>query len=161
MKHLLALCLCLLLGACAARPPLPETLPTLTLPRQLHVQREQDGQRQDWLLVIQDEDHRLRWSLLDLLGIPQARQLLDGTRWQADGLLPPNPAARELFAAVLFALTPSGQLQRLYPQARQQDQRRWLGDRWQVNYRASEHFTLNLGQGLRYEVSPLPSENTP
>lgn len=71
MKHLLALCLCLLLGACAAHPPLPETLPTLTLPRQLHVQREQDGQRQDWLLVIQSEDHRLRWSLLDLLGIPR------------------------------------------------------------------------------------------
>lgn len=62
---------------------------------------------------------------------------------------------------MLFALTPSEQVQRLYPQARQHGQQRWLGDRWQVNYRASDRFTLNLGQGLRYEVSPLPSESTP
>jgi len=110
MKYLTTLALCLLLGACAAHPPLPTQAPTLELPQQLHVLREQAGQRQDWLLVIQREDHRLRWSLLDLLGIPQARQLLDGQQWQADGLLPPNPAARELFAAVLFALTPAAQL---------------------------------------------------
>ncbi|MDF0734035.1 hypothetical protein P0Y43_25465 [Pseudomonas entomophila] len=157
----LAALLCLLLTACASRPPLPERLPTLTLPRQLHVEREQAGQRQDWLLVIQREDTRLRWSLLDLLGIPQARQLLDGDQWQADGLLPPNPAARELFAAVLFALTPREQLRPLYPQATEQGPQRALGDRWQVSYRADDSFTLNLGQGLRYEVSPLPSENAP
>lgn len=161
MKALLAMLCCLLLGACAARPPLPEQAPALELPRQLHVEREQAGQRQDWLLVIQREDTRLRWSLLDLLGIPQARQLLDGQQWQADGLLPPNPAARELFAAVLFALTPAQQLPRAYPQAHQQDDRRWLGERWQVRYQGADTFTLNLGQGLRYHVSPLPDENTP
>ncbi|WP_194789558.1 hypothetical protein [Pseudomonas sp. UFMG81] len=161
MKPLLTLLLCLTLGACAARPPLPEQLPGLELPRQFHVQREQAGQRQDWLLVIQREDGRLRWSLLDLLGIPQARQLLDGQRWQADGLLPPNPAARELFAAVLFALTPAPQLAQAYPQAQQQGQRRWLGERWQVRYQNTDTFTLNLGQGLRYHLAPLPDENTP
>lgn len=152
---------CLLLTACASKPPLPEQLPPLALPMQLHVQREQAGERQDWLLVIQREDQRLRWSLLDLLGIPQARQLLDQGQWQADGLLPPNPAARELFAALLFALTPEQQLQRLYPVARQQGSQRWLDTRWRVDYRQSDDFTLNLGQGLRYLVSPLPSENTP
>ena len=161
MKYLTTLALCLLLGACAAHPPLPTQAPTLELPQQLHVLRKQAGQRQDWLLVIQREDHRLRWSLLDLLGIPQARQLLDGQQWQADGLLPPNPAARELFAAVLFALTPATQLQQLYPGARQQGQRRWLGERWQVNYRASHGFDLNLDQGLSYQVDPMPSEHTP
>ena len=161
LPPLLAALLCLLLTACAARPPLPAQLPTLALPTQLHVEREQDGQRQDWLLVIQREGTRLRWSLLDLLGIPQARQLLDGDQWQADGLLPPNPAARELFAAVLFAMTPAEQLAPLYPQATQGDLHRALGDRWQVVYRPDGTFTLNLGQGLRYEVSPLPSENTP
>jgi len=161
VKYLLAIILCLLLGACAARPPLPTQLPQLDLPRQLHVEREQAGQRQDWLLVIQREEGRLRWSLLDLLGIPLARQLLEGEHWQADGLLPPNPQARELFAAVLFALTPSGQLPQLYPQAHQQGELRWLGDRWQVTYRAADTFDLNLGQGLRYLISPLPSENTP
>lgn len=161
MKYLITLALCVLLGACAAHPPLPTHEPTLELPQQLHVLREQAGQRQDWLLVIQREDHRLRWSLLDLLGIPQARQLLDGQQWQADGLLPPNPAARELFAAVLFALTPAEQLLQLYPDARQQGQRRWLGERWQVSYRASHGFDLNLGQGLSYQVDPMPSENAP
>ncbi|WP_177454422.1 hypothetical protein [Pseudomonas sp. Irchel 3E13] len=164
MKRLLpflVLSVCLLLGACASTAPLPEPLPPLALPMQLHVQREQAGERQDWLLVIQREDQRLRWSLMDLLGIPQARQLLDQGTWQADGLLPPNPAARELFAALLFALTPADQLQRLYPAARQQDTQRWLGERWRVDYRQADDFTLNLGQGLRYLVSPLPRENTP
>lgn len=112
MKTWMALILCLMLGACAARAPLPASPPALALPLQLHVERTQAGQRQDWLLVIQDEGGRLRWSLLDLLGIPQARQVLDGQQWQADGLLPPNPAARELFAAALFALTPQDQLAR-------------------------------------------------
>ncbi|QBF24712.1 hypothetical protein EXN22_03040 [Pseudomonas tructae] len=161
MKRLLLILAFALLSACASRPPLPAQLPTLTLPMQLHIQREQAGQHQDWLLVIQREDASLRWSLLDLLGIPQARQLLNDGQWQADGLLPPNPAARELFAAVLFALTPSEQLQPLYSGARQQGQQRWLGERWRVDYRQADDFTLNLGQGLRYLVSPLPSENTP
>lgn len=161
MKRLLLLFAFLVLGACAGRPPLPAEVPPLTLPMTLHVQREQAQQRQDWLLVIQREDQRLRWSLMDLLGIPLARQLLDRGEWQADGLLPPNPAARELFAALLFALTPSDQLQTLYPAAQQQDNRRWLGERWQVSYRQADDFTLNLQQGLRYLVTPLPGENAP
>lgn len=161
MKHLLLLITCLILAACAARPPLPEQLPPLALPMTLHVQREQAEQRQDWLLVIQREDQRLRWSLMDLLGIPQARQLLDHGQWQADGLLPPNPAARELFAALLFALTPAERLTVLYPTARQQDNQRWLGERWHVSYRQADDFTLNLEQGLRYLVTPLPGENAP
>ncbi|MCP3750082.1 hypothetical protein [Pseudomonas sp. SBB6] len=161
MKRLLLILAFALLSACASRAPLPVQLPPLSLPLQLHIQREQAGQRQDWLLVIQREDTNLRWSLLDLLGIPQARQLLDQGEWQADGLLPPNPAARELFAALLFALTPAEQLQQLYPGARQQGQQRWLGERWRVDYQQADDFTLNLDRGLRYLVSPLPSENTP
>jgi hypothetical protein len=62
---------------------------------------------------------------------------------------------------VLFALTPTQQLPQAYPQARQQNDRRWLGERWQVRYQGADTFTLNLGQGLRYHVSPLPDENTP
>ncbi|WP_144964061.1 DUF3261 domain-containing protein [Pseudomonas sp. DE0010] len=161
MKPWMALAVCLMLGACAARAPLPASLPPLALPQQLHVERTQAGQRQDWLLVIQDEGGRLRWSLLDLLGIPQARQVLDGQQWQADGLLPPNPAARELFAAMLFALTPQDQLARLYPQAREQQGQRWLGARWRVTYRTAHAFDLHLDQGLRYVIDPLPREHTP
>ena len=99
-------CLLLLLTGCSTLP-LPRQTPTLALPMQLHVQRQQADQRQDWLLVIQQEDAGLRWSLMDPLGIPLARQLLKDNRWHADGLLPPNPEARELFAALLFALTPA------------------------------------------------------
>lgn len=161
MKRLLLIYALFLLSACASQAPLPEQLPTLTLPMQLHIQREQAGQRQDWLLVIQREGSNLRWSLLDLLGIPQARQMLDQGQWQADGFLPPAPAARELFAALLFALTPAGELQQRYPGARQQGQQRWLGERWRVDYRHADDFTLNLTQGLRYLVSTLPSETTP
>lgn len=161
MKRLLLMLAVAWLAGCTARPPLPAQLPALALPMQLHVQREQAGQRQDWLLVIQQEDARLRWSLLDLLGMPQARQLLQDGTWQADGLLPPNPAARELFAALLFALTPQSELQRAYPTAQQQGNQRRLGSRWSVTYGQSTSFSLNLEQGLRYLVSPLPSENTP
>ncbi|MCW2268632.1 hypothetical protein D3C77_29640 [compost metagenome] len=161
MKHLLLTLALALLSACASQPPLPDKLPALALPMQLHIRREQAELRQDWLLVIQQEGSSLRWSMLDLLGIPQARQLLDHGLWQADGLLPPNPAARELFAALLFALTPDAQLQQRYPDARQQGKQRWLGERWRVDYREVDDFTLNLGQGLRYLVSPLPSETPP
>ena len=69
----------------------------------------------DWVLVIQQEGPALRWSMMDLLGIPQARQKLLGNDWQADGLLPPNPEARELFAALLFALTPEMNCQATIP----------------------------------------------
>lgn len=96
----------LLLGACASHAPLPERTPTLALPLQLHIERQLAGQRQDWLLVIQREDTGIRWSMMDPLGIPLARQRLIDGQWQADGLLPPNAEARELFAALLFALTP-------------------------------------------------------
>ncbi|MGR3993306.1 hypothetical protein [Pseudomonas sp. 1121_17] len=161
MRALLLATLCLVLAACSSRAPLPAQMPQLQLPQQLHVQREQAGERQDWMLVVQAENGQLRWSLLDLLGIPQARQLFDGQHWQVDGLLPPNPPARELFAALLFALTPSEQLAQLYPDAREQGQQRWLGERWQVSYRQPGAFDLKLAHGLRYLVDPLPSERLP
>ncbi|NBA94009.1 DUF3261 domain-containing protein [Pseudomonas sp. R5(2019)] len=161
MIRLLLISCLLLLSACASRAPLPAQMPTLNLPQQLHIQRLQAGERQDWMLVIQREQANLRWSLLDFLGIPQARQLLSDGTWQADGLLPPNPQARELFAAVLFALTPEAELAGNYPGARQQGQRRTLGERWQVIYEQPETFTVKLAQGLRYNVSPLPTEATP
>lgn len=151
----------LLLAGCASQAPLPAADVHLALPLQLHVQRQQQQQSQDWLLVIQQEGQALRWSLLDLLGIPQARQRLVQGAWQADGLLPPNPEARELFAAVLFALTPAQQLASNYPGATQTGQQRQLSDRWAVEYEQPDTFTLSLGQGLRYRVSPLPKETRP
>lgn len=150
----------LLLASCAGHPPLPANTPRLQLPLQLHVQRQQGEAREDWLLVVQQEGGALRWSLLDFLGIPHARQRLVGRSWQADGLLPPNAAARELFAGLLFALTPDDQLLASYPTATRDGSLRALGDRWTVNYGQPLYFSLNLKQGLHYMVSPLPAEIT-
>ncbi|MBK5526144.1 hypothetical protein JFT86_04225 [Pseudomonas sp. TH06] len=149
-----------LLSGCASQAPLPACNPTLPLPLQLHIERQQAEQRQDWLLVIQREGPGIRWSMMDPLGIPQARQQLIDGHWQADGLLPPNPEARELFAALLFALTPSGELLRNYPTAQQTGEKRSLPTRWNIRYAQPLSFQLNLPQGLHYRVSPL-GESTP
>lgn len=160
-SSVLLLALLLLLGGCANRAPLPAQAPQLALPLTLHVQRQDAGQAQDWLLVLQDEGRGLRWSLLDPLGLPLARQLLEDRQWRNDGLLPPNPEARELFAALLFALAPRAQLPALWPAAAWQadsDHRRMAVDgrhRWQVNYRTPQEFTLELGAGRAYRVRPL------
>lgn len=157
MRVWIVSCLILLAG-CAGQAPLPAGTPTLDLPLQLHVQRLQAGQSQDWLLVIQREDDALRWSLLDFLGIPQARQRLLGQQWHADGLLPPNPEARELFAAVLFALTPTKELAAGYPNAATMDGGRRLGDRWIVVYpSASSHL---LAGAARTGVKPNTAGTT-
>ncbi|MFJ2466192.1 hypothetical protein [Pseudomonas sp. NPDC087615] len=149
-----------LLSGCASQAPLPAGNPTLPLPLQLHIERLQADQRQDWLLVIQREGPGIRWSMMDPLGIPQARQQLIDGHWQADGLLPPNPQARELFAALLFALTPSGELLRNYPAAQQHDGQRSLAPRWNIRYSQPLSFDVNLPQGPHYRVSPL-GEPTP
>ncbi|MPQ84091.1 DUF3261 domain-containing protein [Pseudomonas sp. MAFF 730085] len=149
----------LLLSACASQPPLPEKNPALALPMQLHVQRKEGGQSQDWLLVIQREGTALRWSMMDPLGIPLARQKLINGQWQADGLLPPNPQARELFAALLFALTSADELRALYPSAQAMDLTRTLPGHWQIVYQSSEVFSVNIsGQPLSYRVTPLGAE---
>jgi len=154
--------LALLLSACAQQAPLPAQAPRLDLPLQLHVQREQAGQTQDWFLVLQQEGPALRWSLIDPMGIPVARQLLTGNQWQNDGLLPPNPEARELFAALLFALTPAEQVSAYYPEAdwQQQAQQRRLMEagaaRWRVDYQQPLNFQLSTQTGLSYRVETLP-----
>lgn len=149
-----ALWMILLLSACTSLP-LPRHTPTLALPMQLHIQRQQADQRQDWLLVIQQQDTALRWSMMDPLGIPLARQLLQDGSWHADGLLPPNPEARELFAALLFALTPATQLADNYPQAKTAPDLRFIKQRWQVHYPQPEVFRIDMKGDLHYTVSPL------
>ena len=151
-----ALWMLLLLSACTSLP-LPRHTPTLALPMQLHIQRQQADQRQDWLLVIQQQGTALRWSLMDPLGIPLARQLLQDGSWHADGLLPPNPEARELFAALLFALTPATQLADNYPQAKTAPDLRFIEQRWQVHYPQPEVFRIDMKGDLHYTVSPLES----
>ena len=155
IRMLLIGCL-LLLSACVSQPPLPEKTPALALPMQLHVQRRANGETQDWLLVIQREGAAIRWSMMDPLGIPQARQKLINGQWQTDGLLPPNPQARELFAALLFALTSADDVPTLYPNAQARDLTRTLPGHWQIVYQSSEVFSVNMaGQPLSYRITPL------
>lgn len=146
----------LLLSACASHAPLPAQIPHIKFPVQLHVQREQAGQRQDWLLIVQKERHGLRWSLMDPLGIPLARQKLHEDTWKADGLLPPNPEARELFAAVLFALTSDKEVRFDYPGVQLLPHGRSLDERWYVTYASEGIMRITLESGeLVYIVSPL------
>ncbi|AZF50930.1 lipoprotein [Pseudomonas sp. R4-34-07] len=155
MRRLLMGCL-LLLSACASQAPLPEKIPALALPMQLHVQRLEGERSQDWLLVIQREGAAIRWSMMDPLGIPQARQKLIDGQWQADGLLPPDPQARALFAALLFALASADDVRALYPSAQAMDLTRTLPGHWQIVYQSSEVFSVNMaGQPLSYRITPL------
>lgn len=152
----------LALSACAARAPLPQTTPTLELPQQLLVQRRDAQADSDWLLVIQEDAGALRFSLLDPLGVPLARQRLVEGEWRSEGLLPPNPQARELFAALLFALTPAEQLARSYPGSRADNSSRRLAQRgqlrWEVRNGEARAFSLRLQDGALYQVTPLASE---
>jgi hypothetical protein len=156
----LLLGLCLLLGACGVRTPLPQDVPQLSaaLPLTLHIQRQHAAERQDWLLVLQAEGQSLRWSLLDPLGVPLARQLLTAGEWQNDGLLPPNPEARELFAALLFALsTEAGVRQSYNPEVwRPGADGRQLDPQWLITYRAPLDFSLSAAD-VRYQVQALPA----
>ncbi|HUE91981.1 hypothetical protein [Pseudomonas sp.] len=166
MKRIALLGLCLLLSACAARTPLPLTAPTFgaPLPAALRVERQQGADQQTWWLVVQAEQAALRWSLFDPLGMPLARQLLEDGKWRADGLLPPNSEAQELFAALLFALTPIDKLPASYaPEAWQQlaDGQRRLNPHWLIDYRAPLDFTLSQGQVLSYRVYALADDEIP
>lgn len=159
MNRLLLLACALLLTACAARTPLPDSSPALVAPLPLSLQvSNADGQ--DWLLVIQAEGSALRWSLFDPLGVPLARQSLVDGAWHNDGLLPPNGDARELFAALLFALTPADELARSYDQADWQQQgtdNRQLAPHWRIRYQAPLVIGLDNGK-QHYRVSPLETQ---
>lgn len=156
----------MLLSACAAHTPLPSAKPELQspLPVSLHIQRQAGDDTSDLLLVIQAQDQALRWSLFDPLGTPLARQQLIAGTWHADGLLPPNPAAQELFAALLFALSQDRSLEQNYP-ARSwkivSATQRWLSPDWQISYRDSLNFTLKSANQVRYNVSPITLSEHP
>ncbi|MFD3300989.1 hypothetical protein [Aquipseudomonas alcaligenes] len=161
MSRVLLLTLTLLLSACAGHTPVPASSPELTaaLPISLQIERTQNTEQRDWLLVIQAEGQALRWSLFDPLGVPLARQLLEHGEWHNDGLLPPNAEARELFAALLFALTADDALQ-TYPAGswqRDADGQRRLNPHWRIRYRSALDFTLAAPQ-LSYWVRALNQE---
>lgn len=166
MRQALLLSVALLLSACVSHSPVPSHVPALTaaLPLSLHVQRLSPAPAQSWWWVLQDEDGVLRASLFDPLGVPLARQQLRQGQWHNDGLLPPNREARELFSALLFALSDSRQLAQFYPAGSWQvhaDGSRHLAPNWQVQYHPGHTFSLRAGPGLDYHISPLDDDKAP
>lgn len=166
MIRLFLLSLCLLLSACTARTPLPLSAPVFgaPLPATLRIDRDLAGERQTWWLAVQAEGPVLRWSLFDPLGVPLARQLLEGGVWRADGLLPPNDEARELFAAMLFAITPADALAKSYAPNTWQalaGGQRWLDPYWRIDYLAPLDFTLHHTAGPSYRVYALADHEIP
>lgn len=159
------------LAGCASKPILPTRIPDLGLPRSIHViQHGTETPGQDSMLVAQQEGHgTLRWSLFDPLGLPLARQLLQDGQWRNDGFLAPNPAARSLFSALIFAWTPETALAGAYPAgswrlalmpdgSRQRQLRHNGHIRWTITWQAhapADSFTIYGANGLQWQISPL------
>lgn len=154
IRSLLLACL-LLLSACTNRSPLPPQTPHFKLPQQLHIQREEAGRRQDWLLDVQRQHHDLRWSLTDSAGSPLAQEKLAHLKWKADGLLPTDPESEELFAALMFALTTEEEVRFDYPGTEVRAHGRSLEDHWTVDYATEGFFRITMPDGVKYTVSPL------
>ena len=166
--HRLLLAFLALLAACSTAPTLPTALPALDLPAQLLISRRTAQDARDLILVVQQEPAGLRWSLLDPIGMPLARQLLQDGKWADDGLAPPNADARALFAALLFAWTPAGDLGARYPagtwqQSSAQHRSLWRDGRkqWDIDYADArmQRITLRGVDGTSWHVGPLPGSS--
>lgn len=158
-----------LLAACSTAPTLPTALPALDLPAQLLIRKQTAQDARDMILIVQQEPAGLRWSLLDPIGMPLARQLLQDGKWANDGLVPPNADAHALFAALLFAWTSGKDLASVYPAGtwkQESPTRRSLWrdgqKQWDIVYASSDdgtpmqRFTLAAADGPTWHVGPLP-----
>jgi len=146
-----------LTGCALNTPPTPtvEQIAALGLPRQVLVTEVSPDSsatpQPPWLVVVQREGRALRWLRFNLLGAPDARQLLEDGRWRNDGFMAPNAPARELFAALLFAWTAQDDAE-VHP-------------RWHVmrpGLEPSGEFAIVRQQdGVRWEVRPVSPVNHP
>ncbi|WP_260986265.1 DUF3261 domain-containing protein [Bordetella genomosp. 13] len=168
----LATTLAAALTGCASAPPVPVASADLALPRFVRITTQAPGEHaQDSLLAVQAEaGQATRWSLFDLLGMPQARQILQDGTWRNDGFLPPNGRASNLFSAILFAWTPAARLEAAYPGRAWRDDAqpgggrvRTLADdcetRWTVAWAPGappDTFTIRQPDGTSWRVSPVP-----
>jgi hypothetical protein len=154
IRALLLSCM-LLLSACATQAPLPAQIPHLKLPIQLHAQRQQDGQHQDWQVEVKKRDHGVRWTLSTASGVVLARQELTNNGWTTSAKTDADFEAQELFSAVMFALTSEAEVRFDYPGVQLQPHGRTLEDRWQVNYGSEGFIRITLLDGLTYLLSPI------
>lgn len=153
---------CLFLAGCAPSVPVPATPVLLPTPLMRQVTEWRPGEAADHcVLVVQTENQGTRWSLFDALGVPRARQILQDGQWRNDGFLPPDRAARMLFAALIFAWTPPAELAVRYgePNVRVHDSARVLiADGLPivtVTFATQGKLQFVLGDGTRWQVAPL------
>ncbi|WP_156469172.1 hypothetical protein [Cephaloticoccus primus] len=175
-----------LLTSCASQSiPVPKGISVTTLtefPHRVLVTETQSNPppipfiiRPIWQIVVQKEGASLRWLRFDPLGIPDARQILQQGRWRNDGFIYPNPQAREMFAALLFAWVPEQELNTSYgkqnwrnsPQADGSINRALFHQgqaRWIVHWPSAESmyknatFSIKHADGTVWKVSPLATE---
>jgi len=183
-----SLLLVLATGCATYTPPVPAThtlnSESLQLPRKVVVSEMEPMTdpipfiiKPTWLVIVQQEGEALRWLRFNLLGAPDARQLLENGRWRNDGFIHPNPEAREMFAALLFAWMQNADLDQaygagrwLYRDVRDDDSSYAEMDllttdadakpRWTVvwpNAEQEDAFTIvRHKDGVRWEVRPVP-----
>lgn len=161
-----------LLGACAAGLPLPASqAPLPALPRWVTVtDMHTPATPTVSILVVQNEGaDGMRWSLLDPLGMPRARQIWQQGQWRNDGFLPPNPQATALFSALLFAWQAPEALTAAYPAQRWEQQvtpsgethrTLYVGDSpyWRITWApnaAADAFSITQHDALLWRISPL------
>ncbi|WP_296257539.1 MULTISPECIES: hypothetical protein [unclassified Pseudomonas] len=154
IRALLLACV-LLLSACASQDQLPAQIPHLKLPITVNAQREQAGQHQDWRVEARKRDRGVRWTLTDTTGSVLAVQDLTNDGWKDRAVSDADFEARELFGAVLFALTSAEEVRFDYPGVQLQPHARSIENRWQVSYLSEGLIRITLPDGQSYMVSPI------
>jgi len=179
--------LAVLTGCTATAPPTPLQhalqAERLRLPRQVLVTEIPPSTtspslpiQPPWLVVAQPENQAMRWSRFNLLGAPDARQILENGRWRNDGFIAPNAQAREMFAALLFAWTPETDLDAAYGAGRWRYRHGMRDDaemellaaphderpRWRIVWPQREHADIfsivRYPDGVRWDVRPVTQE---
>lgn len=154
IRALLLACV-LLLSACASQEQVPAQIPHLKFPIKVHAQREQAGHHDAWLVEAKKRDRGVRWTLTNTSGDVLAVQDLTNDGWKHRAVSDADYDARELFGAVLFALTSEKEVRFDYPGVQLQAHGRRLEDRWQVSYASEGFIRITLPDGLSYLISPI------
>lgn len=167
---ILLLAFLMLLTGCTTPLAVPSGPMPFNLPRQMYVvEQATDNTTRDSILIVQQEGEATRWTLLDLLGMPQARQILQAGRWRNDGFLPPNGRASLLFSAIAFALTPENALKKTYAGQSWHVERTHVGGRthvmpatgkpkWSIHWAPGardDTFSVMLPDATVWTISPL------
>ncbi|MCP2040744.1 hypothetical protein L1281_001333 [Neisseria sp. HSC-16F19] len=152
-----------LLAACASGSlPLPHRLPENTAAAPWYQLTQYDAAGapvRATLLTVAAENGGLRFVQTDPLGAPVSRQRLHLPQgWKNDGFIPPNAAARRVFAAVLplMSADPAAVYPQLDYQADEHGGRFSQGrqELWRWQNKDNGH-RLTFPDGSQWQLSPL------